>query len=252
MGDNGDGDGQGARRGGHWIGVGQWGQTADRDRQTDGQRPTGLSGWGQMWCNGDRWTGTDSASQDRGTAGMDGEHWGQTDTHREQWDRTGTPEGYGGSTRMGTEAVLGSRCRLEGNFGGPGGDPVPPLLWGGVPGVAVPTGGGPGATKSTRGIPVLVLGTGGCPGASIALWGGSICPRYRSGEHWGYQILTGGAQYRGGRLGAPSPGSGGPGARIGGAPGSPGADFWGGGRMVPVPPLRVLVGGSRFPLVPVS
>lgn len=30
------------------VGVGQWGQTADRDRQTDGQRPVGLSGWGRM------------------------------------------------------------------------------------------------------------------------------------------------------------------------------------------------------------
>ena len=67
----------------------------------------GLSGWGQMdgaRCGAmgtDGWgqRGTDSAPQDGGTAGMDGEHGGQTDTHRESIHRdwTGSPEGFGGS-----------------------------------------------------------------------------------------------------------------------------------------------------------
>lgn len=77
--------------------------------------------------------------------------WGQTDTHREHWDRIGTPEGHGGSTRGGPSSSLGVPVPVGGDPRGAEGVPVPPLLREGGPGASGTVLGGPGGRSTERG-----------------------------------------------------------------------------------------------------
>ena len=100
-----------------------------------------------------------------------------------------------------------------------------------------------------------MLVMGGVPVPPLQFGGGSVCPRYRCGEHWGDQILTAGAQYRGGGGGVSVPPVsvlGGPGASIGGGSRFPRYRFFGGWEDGPGAPMKSFGGGggSRFPPVP--
>ena len=108
------------------------------DRQQTGtDRRMDRDQWGS--ADGDGWTGSDVV------------RWGQTDTHREHWDRIGTPEGHGGSTRGGPSSSLGVPVPVGGDPRGAEGVPVPPLLREGGPGASGTVLGGPGGRSTERG-----------------------------------------------------------------------------------------------------
>ena len=108
-----DGDQRGSVDGARWTGpdVVQWGQMdGDRGGQTAPHRTEGQRGWtGSM---GDRRTPIGSPSIGTGL---------------------GAPRGSGGAEGWAQKQFGGgSQCRLEGNFGGPGGgggEPGPPVLF---------------------------------------------------------------------------------------------------------------------------